>query len=60
MIRKLLIAVVVALTMLTLTGCDDDTDYECEYVTQLSPIYIGKQLYMMPYQQCVPVPKEKK
>ncbi len=60
MIRKPLIAVVVALTMLTLTGCDDDTDYECEYVTQLSPIYIGKQLYMMPSPQCVPVPKEKK
>lgn len=60
MIRKPLIAVVVALTMLTLTSCDDDTDYECEYVTQLSPIYIGKQLYMMPSQQCVPVPKEKK
>lgn len=60
MIRKPFIAVVVAVTMLTLTGCDDDTDYECEYVTQLSPIYIGKQLYMMPHQRCVLVPKEKK
>lgn len=60
MIRKPLIAVVVTLTMLTLTGCNDDTDYECEYVTQLSPIYIGKNLYMMPHQQCFLVPKEKK
>lgn len=60
MIRKPLTAVVVVLTMLTLTGCHDDTDYECEYVTQLSPIYIGKNLYMMPYQQCFLVPKEKK
>ena len=60
MIRKPFIAVVVALAVFTLTGCDDDTDYECEYVTQLSPIYIGKQLYMMPSQRCVPVPKEKK
>lgn len=60
MIRKPFIAVAVALVVLTLTGCDDDTDYECEYVTQLSPIYIGKQLYMMPHQRCVPVPKEKK
>lgn len=60
MTRKSLIAVVVVLTMLTLTGCDDDTDYECEYVTQLSPMYIGKNLYMMPYQQCFLVLKEKK
>lgn len=60
MIRKPLIAVVVALAVFTLTGCDDDTDYECEYVTQLSPMYIGKNLYMMPYQQCFLVPKEKK
>ncbi len=60
MIRKPFIAVVVALAVLTLTGCDDDTAYECEYVTQLSPIYIGKNLYMMPHQRCVPVPKEKK
>lgn len=60
MIRKPLTAVVVVLTMLTLTGCNDDTDYECEYVTQLSPMYIGNHLYMMPYQQCFLVPKEKK
>lgn len=59
MTRKPLTAVVVALTMLTLTGCEGDTDYECEYVTQLSPMYIGKNLYMMPYQQCFLVPKEK-
>lgn len=66
MIRKPLTAVVVALAVLTLTGChddtgyEDDTDYECEYVTQLSPMYIGKNLYMMPYQQCFLVQKEAK
>lgn len=59
MIRKPLIAVVVALAVLTLTGCEDDTDYECEYVTMTRPVFIGKQIYVMPYQECIPVQKEK-
>lgn len=63
-IRKPLAACVMLLALLALTGCTTgagtDSDYECEWITQLRPMYIGKTLTFLPYQTCIPIHKEKK
>lgn len=52
------------LALLMLSGCTagtgTDSDYECEWITQLQPTYIGDTSTVIPYTQCFPIPKEKK
>ena len=53
-----LAAVVVAVGV---AGCDiklgdsDGTRIECEYVPMTRPMWIDDQMYLMPYQECIPV-----
>ena len=50
------------LTLVMLAGCTttNDSDYECEWISQIQPVFNGKTWSYYPYTQCFPVPKEKK
>lgn len=62
--RRLAAILLAMLTVITLGGCslesdDPDTGDECAWETQLQPMYVGEQFYLIPQQYCIPIPKQK-
>lgn len=64
--KRKTVAVLAAVVMAVgVAGCDtkledsDGTRIECEYVTMTRPMRIGEQMYLMPYQECIPVMVDK-